>query len=265
MAVVRELMTEGILTCPPDASPTDIAGLLVRQRVHAVFVLDGDGRPAGVVSDTDLIAGEAPSDGDTSLAAMRDVTARQLMTAPVLTIDAGADVTDATARLADEHVGRLLVVDDGSPVGVLSVSDVVAFIGDRPRPRESLAQVMSHAIVVSQPDASIAAAARAMTERRSRSIVVVDLAGRPVGVVTGHDLLRVLGDDGPSTVADVMSREILSIAPDATLREAAERMLRHRVHRLVVVDPTPGGAAPIGLISTADLVAAMTSVAPGTD
>jgi CBS domain-containing protein len=117
--------------------------------------------------------------------------------------------------------------------------------------------------VVGQPDASIAAAARAMTERRSRSIVVVDVAGRPVGVVTGHDLLRVLGDKDASTIADEMSGEILSIAPDATLREAAERMLRHRVHRLVVVDPIPAGAAPIGVISTTDIVAAMTSVPPG--
>ncbi len=265
MTAVRDLMTEGILTCPPDASPTDIARLLVRERVHAVFVLEDDGRPAGVVSDTDLIAREPSVGGDTGLAAMRDVTARQLMSAPVSTVDAGADVTEAAARLVNEHLGRLLVVEAGRPVGVLSVSDVVAFIGDRPRPRETLAQVMSHAIVVSQPDASIAAGARAMTERRSRSIVVVDIVGRPVGVVTGHDLLRRLVDGGASKLADVMSREILSIEPDATLQEAAERMLRHRVHRLVVVDPAPVIAAPVGVISTADIVAAMASVAPGPD
>jgi CBS domain-containing protein len=120
--------------------------------------------------------------------------------------------------------------------------------------------------VVSQPDASIAAAASAMTERRSGSIVVVDVAGRPVGVVTGHDLLRVLSDEGgASKVADVMSREILSIEPDATFREAAERMLRHRMHRLVVVDPTHVVAAPVGAISTTDIVAAMASVAPRPD
>lgn len=264
MTAVRELMTEKILTCPPDASPADIARVLVSRRVHAVFVLDDDGRPAGVVSDTDLIAGESPG-GDAGLASMGDVTARQLMTAPVRTIDAGAEVTEAAARLVEEHVGRFLVLEDGRPVGVLSVSDVVAFIGERPRARQTLAQVMSHAIVVSQPDASLAAAARAMTERRSRSIVVVDVVGKPIGVVTGHDLLRVLGDERATKVADVMSREILSIEPDATLREAAERMLRHRVHRLVVVDPTPVIAAPVGVISTADIVAAMASVAPGPD
>lgn len=44
MTAVRELLTEGILTCPPDASATDIARWLVRPRVHAVFVLDDDGR-----------------------------------------------------------------------------------------------------------------------------------------------------------------------------------------------------------------------------
>jgi CBS domain-containing protein len=87
MTAVRDLMTEGILTCAPDASPTDIAGVLVRQHVHAIFVLDDDGRPGGVVSDTDLIAGESRG-GGAGVAATGDGTARQLMTAPVLTIDA---------------------------------------------------------------------------------------------------------------------------------------------------------------------------------
>jgi CBS domain-containing protein len=67
MTAVRELMSQEILTCPPDASPTDIARVLVRQRVHAVFVLDDDGRPTGVVSDTDLIAGESPGCRDRAL------------------------------------------------------------------------------------------------------------------------------------------------------------------------------------------------------
>jgi CBS domain-containing protein len=67
MTAVRELMTEGILTCPPDASPTDIAGLLVHQRVHAVFVLDDDGRPRGGGQRLRLIAGESRGGGDTGL------------------------------------------------------------------------------------------------------------------------------------------------------------------------------------------------------
>jgi len=111
MTAVRELMTEGILTCPPDAPPTDIAGLLVHQRVHAVFVLDDDGRPRGwsaTPTDRRRVArrwGHGP-------AAMRGVTARRLMSAPVLMIDADADVIEAAARLVEEHVGRLLVVED---------------------------------------------------------------------------------------------------------------------------------------------------------
>ena len=47
---------------------------------------------------------------------------------------------------------------------------------------------MSYAIVTCLPDTSLDAAARAMTERRSRSIVVVDNSGLAVGVITGNDL-----------------------------------------------------------------------------
>jgi CBS domain-containing protein len=259
MPTVRELMSEGVLTCEAGATAGDIAALLVRHRIHAVFVVAAEGgRPIGVLSDHDLLAGEWLGDDETGLALMTSVTAGDLMSAPVLEIDAGADLTDAARVFVEERVSRLLVLEDGQPAGVLSVSDVIAAAGGGRRRRGSVADVMSYGIVVCQPDAPLTAAARAMTERRSRSIVVVDIAGRPVGVITGHDIVRVLAEGSDATtVGEVMSRDILGIAPDATLREAADRMLEHAVHRLVVLDPTPGGAAPIGIISTSDIVGEM--------
>ena len=96
-----------------------------------------------------------------------------------------------------------------------------------------------------------------MTERRSRSLVVVDPAGRPVGVVTGSDLLALYRPgEAATTVAELM-QPLLTIGPDASLREAADLMLRHETHRLVVVDPERPDGMPLGLVSTSDLVAEM--------
>jgi CBS domain-containing protein len=135
MTAVRELMTEAIRRARPTRRQSTSRGSW-SVCVHAVFVLDDDGWPAGVVSDKDVIAGESPGCSDTGQGdAQRDRAAADDLAGAH--IDIGADVTDAAARLAEARVGRLLVVDDGRPGGVLSVSDVVAFIGDRPRPRET--------------------------------------------------------------------------------------------------------------------------------
>jgi CBS domain-containing protein len=252
MTTVRDLFHPGLLTCPPDALPDEIAALLVRHRVHALFVADGDSLPEGVVTDADLLAATGASAG---------ATARDLMSSPVASIDVDAPLAEAARRLRDERLGRLLVSEDGRAAGVLSVSDLVAALGHVPaRVRGTVAEVMSHGIVVCQRMTPLTAAARAMTERRSRSIVVLDAAGRPAGVVTGHDLLRLHEDDGgPATVAD-LAGEPLTIGPDASLEDAAATMALHRVHRLLVVDPSPAGAAPVGLISTSDIVAALAGV-----
>jgi CBS domain-containing protein len=50
-----------------------------------------------------------------------------------------------------------------------------------------------------------------------------------------------------------MSRDVLSVAPDAPLQEAAHRMLEHRVHRLLVVE----GGKLRGVVSALDLLIAI--------
>ena len=88
--------------------------------------------------------------------------------------------------------------------------------------------LMSRAIVVCRPEVPIEAAVRAMTERRSRSIVVMDQAGAVAGVITGQDLLGLNEQqaDGPM-VKDLMTREVRTITPDASIRGAADVMLRY--------------------------------------
>jgi CBS domain-containing protein len=255
---VADLMTRELVSCPSDASLASIASTLARRNVHAVFVLDNEGRPAGVVSDFDLLAGEWLGTDAESLQMMRRMTAAELMTTPVETVPASASAAAAAARARELHIGRLLVTDEsGSAVGVISVSDLVAPFGTPSGERRNVRDVMSYAIVTCLPDASPEAIARAMTERHSRSVVVVDERGQAVGIITGSDLLSLYEAGGhSSTAADLMRKPIITADPDLPLAAAAELMLTHEVHRLVVVD-TSGGSVPIGIVSTSDIIAEM--------
>jgi len=257
--LVRDLMHPGLLTCRPDATLGQVAVLLNQNHVHALIVADRDGRALGVISDIDLLAGEWLSVDNNSLATMRKLTASDLMSKPVDSVDANLPLTEAVRELMEKDVSRLLVTDKGKPVGVISLSDFVASIAEEEKPqRETVADVMSDAILVCRDLTPIYSAARTMTQAGWRSVLVVDAKGVPQGVVSGKDLLPFVKDgvDESLTVRDVM-HPALTIGIHASLREAADLMIQKHYHRLVVIDEKDPKAFPLGIISSFDIVAEM--------
>jgi CBS domain-containing protein len=112
-----------------------------------------------------------------------------------------------------------------------------------------------------------------MTLGRIRHLPVLDDAGRVVGIVSNRDLLQaslttLLALEpaqrrsflGAIPVADVMTRDVETIAPDALLVSAASRMLSHRIGCLPVVDAS---GAMVGIVTESDLLAAAYGVRPG--
>ena len=251
---VRDLMRTNLITCPPNTTLAAAAALLARHQVHAIVVADPSGMQQGIVSDVDLLAGEWLAKHPDGLAAMRTMTAEQLMSTPVATIDADAPASEAAARMQAERIHRLVVTEHERGIGVLSISDLVRMLARDLPERQTVGDVMSRGLVVCRADTPISAAARAMTERRSRSLVVVDRHGQPLGVVTGFDLLPFIIEGQGEAMVEALMHPPITIGPTATLREAADLMLAQRIHRLVVVDPAHPEGMPLGLISTADIV-----------
>ena len=257
--LVKDLMHPGVMTCKPTATLGQVAVLLNQNKVHALFVTDRDGRIMGVISDFDLMAGEWLSSDSDSLATMRKLTAADLMTQPVDSVEANIPLADAVDHFIEKRVSRFLVTDNGKPIGIISLSDFVASIASEIKTkRDTVGDVMSDAILVCRGKTPIASAARAMTSSGWRSVLVVDAKGSILGVVSGHDLLRFVKEDAVQTmiVRDVM-HPALTIDISASLREAADLMIQNHYHRLVVIDKNDPDAFPLGVISTFDIVAEM--------
>lgn len=257
--IVKDIMHANLITCKADATLGQVAVLLHNNHVHALVVMDRDERATGIISDFDLLAGEWLSSDPDSLNAMRKLTAADLMSHPINAIESNTPLEEAAKEFIKTDVNRMLVTENGKPVGIISLSDFVAHIASHEViERGSVGDVMSDAILVCRGKTSILSAARAMTSSRWRSVLVVDAKGKVLGVVSGRDLLPYVehGKAEGKVVRDVM-HPALTIDITASLREAADTMIQNHHHRLVVVDKENPDAFPLGVISSFDIVAEM--------
>ncbi len=116
-----------------------------------------------------------------------------------------------------------------------------------------IGSLMSRAVLTLDQGESLREAATQMMERGVGSAVVLS-EGKPAGVVTDRDTLRVIaeGDDGELvTVGECISKQLLTATPDTEVVEAARIMRERNFRHLIVVDDS---GRLLGVFSMRDLV-----------
>lgn len=122
--------------------------------------------------------------------------------------------------------------------------------------------------VLVHADAGLAHAATLMEAHHVSGLPVTDGAGTLVGVISQTDLLRARATEylwanwDALRVKHLMTSPAITIHRDQPLAIAARKMERSHVHRLVVV-ADDDETLPIGVLSTSDLVRAMSGVSAG--
>jgi CBS domain-containing protein len=104
-----------------------------------------------------------------------------------------------------------------------------------------------------EPDSTVRQAAGVMKQADTGIVPVVE-GGRLVGTITDRDIaIRVVAegkDVEPTTVAEIASRELVTVDPDQDLDEALKLMAKHQVRRLPVVEED---GRLVGILSQADV------------
>jgi signal-transduction protein with cAMP-binding, CBS, and nucleotidyltransferase domain len=125
---------------------------------------------------------------------------------------------------------------------------------------EETVQAWMHRGVIScYPETSVEEVADTMDSQDISALVVVNEGGDAIGVISRTDLVNArfvqpyLRHWRGMTASHLMSRPVLSVAPNTAVSEAARLLQEKRIHRLVVVEPIGGHLKPIGILSVTDL------------
>lgn len=106
-------------------------------------------------------------------------------------------------------------------------------------------------------DYTLLQAAERMVQEDISAIIVVDEAGYLQGVITRTDLMRAaLANPNweAQPVQEVMTWDVVTASPDATLEHAAVLLLEKQIHRIVIVREENGKKRPVSVVSDGDIV-----------
>ncbi|MHB1460897.1 MAG: DUF190 domain-containing protein [Armatimonadota bacterium] len=217
---VKDVMTASPVSVTEDCPVAEVIRILTSHEFKTLPVVNDHNEPVGIITQNDLITRAGmpvrlglltrfeQSQRDTYLQQLSGLTARQVMTHPLVCVEAGKRLTAAVDKMLHHKLKRLPVVDsEGKLVGILARSDIFHTIArnasgiGQDQPHRSLAgkvdtvgEIMDRDVSLVYADTSLLEVVRTMSASGTQRAVVVDAGGKLAGMVFDADLLQVFSE-----------------------------------------------------------------------
>lgn len=119
MMLVRDVMSKDVKVVSPDSSVKEVVANMNKFNIGSILVLEDD-RPVGVISERDVLKRVVEP-----CLAPEALTARQIMTSPVITIGEMASIEEAAKLMARKKVRKIPVMNKQKLVGIVTFTDIV--------------------------------------------------------------------------------------------------------------------------------------------
>lgn len=111
--------------------------------------------------------------------------------------------------------------------------------------------IMIKEVITADSSSTAVDAARKMSKHEIGCVIVVE-NGKPIGIVTESDFVRkIVANVKPAStpIKEVMSSPLISIEPDATIWELAEKLKIEGVHKIPIIEDNK----IVGIVTTSDI------------
>ncbi|HEY7081712.1 MAG TPA: CBS domain-containing protein [Nitrososphaeraceae archaeon] len=275
-----------VITLEPENTLLDARNTLLRYNISRI-VIARDNRAVGIITEKDIsrILYTEPQNRQ-----FKEIRLEEIMNKDLIEVNEEKELKSCAKLMLEHNVSSLLVLDDDRLLkGIVTKSDLVhsyaMYYAHRKLVEDVVQKYMTKKVLTVDPEEPIHMALMLMTDNKV-SRVVVTRNRRPVGIITGRDLLPIsllsgTGINGHSwhvseqtearrreqipipsgikaifLVMDVMKYDPITITNDSDLSEAAHIMMRNRISGIPVVDSDNILA---GIITKTDIVKRLAS------
>lgn len=117
---IKKYCRRNVATCAPEDSVQKVASVMREQKISSMIVREGN-NPVGILTDRDLRNKVVAQGIDPT-----SVTARDIMTAPLVTVSEDDFIFEALYRISKNDIHRICVVDQDQRLsGIITVTDIM--------------------------------------------------------------------------------------------------------------------------------------------
>lgn len=119
IVLVRDIMSKDVRVVRLDSSVKEVVATMNKFDIGSIVVVQGD-RPVGIITERDILRRVVEP-----CLAPEILSARQVMTSPVVSIRETASLDEAAELMAKKKVKKLPVMNEEKLVGIVTFTDIV--------------------------------------------------------------------------------------------------------------------------------------------
>jgi len=119
--LVKDVMTSPVVMINEGGSANKAGQLMEQHNIGCIIVSTKDGKPLGIITEKDIVERVVAKDIQPS-----KITAKDIMSAPLVTIEAEKTITEAARRMSLLNIRRLGVMHKGNLAGIISSKDILS-------------------------------------------------------------------------------------------------------------------------------------------
>ncbi|MBS7659914.1 MAG: CBS domain-containing protein [Candidatus Bathyarchaeia archaeon] len=118
--LVKDVMSSPVITVEEETTVNVIAELMDKHGLGCIIVTGKDGKPIGIITERDLVSRVLAKNVRPD-----SIKAKDVMTAPLITIEPDATINEAAKKMSKLNIRRLGVMYKGELIGLISSKDIV--------------------------------------------------------------------------------------------------------------------------------------------
>lgn len=259
-----------------NSTMSDVITKLLENDLSRLIVLEKR-KPVGIITEKDI---GLFLFSDTTKQGLDDILINKIMK-PIVFVKETITPKNAAEMMLELGISSLVIGTQDSIKGIFTKTDLIKYYLENYSEEKKVVNSMTHDYIFTHTAAPLFKVVRKMLENKISRILVKDQNEKPVGIISFRDLFRIsieLGseeDDSGFTISeqirkgflseegfggitlarDIMSKGVISIKFNESLKNACNLLLKNNISGLVVLD---GNNSIVGIISKTDITKAIT-------